>query len=384
MSLPLSPLSLAPAGPRATLSCHGRPEARHWEGTFFRNLVSLGPNPAIARNVWQRLLDMIGSLGLEDAAKSSGVPGRKIFDDPFDGGRGAVFGLNEPLGHPMQVFRAGAQALGAKERVPQLHGPLDSASSTGTLLPKRNALRSLVGGLLLLTTACQASLPLVSCGSPRAESPVTTVIAQEPVAPRSPRQPRQRTDDSAEHDEAAPGVPCDATQGQSAPVKETPIDAQAGEDSLDLPSPRRGRSRDVLIGDSIEHPQRPGDWLNPAGAWASIASLFITVYVLVTVRALKQNLLARASLPRILSNLRKLDAALETKVDHQQLRIHIARLRSWLETVATLKTSPRVKHEAKTLLHWVNGATAEGVRRGLAEFMVTLESHLDEETLRGS
>jgi len=344
----------------------------HCEG-WLRDYLGLAErNPTVARNAWQRLLDMIEFHGYVKPA----APCSKLFDGPFDGGRDAVFGLDEPLGRPLQVFHARAQAPGAKERVLQSHGPLDSASSTVAHL-----LRTVLGGLPLVAPACQAGAPMASCGSLLAES---SVVAHEPISPCSLRQEPQGKDGFAVHDGGSPGVPSDATQGDSAPSTEAPADRQAGAGSLDLPSPRRGRSRDVRSGNRTEDPQRAGDWLNPAGAWASIASLVISLYVLVAVRSIKGNLVARARLPRILADLREIDAALKTQPDRQQVRIHVGRLSSCLRTVATLRTSPRVKREAKSLLSWVDGATAEGVRRGLAGFMVTLQGHLDEENLRGS
>ena len=111
--------------------------ALHWEGSFRDYLALVERNPAVARNAWQRLLDMIEYHGYEQAARRGGPPRWKIFDDPFERGRDAVFGLDEQLNQLVQVFRAGAQALGPEKRVILLHGPVGSAKSTIARLLKR-------------------------------------------------------------------------------------------------------------------------------------------------------------------------------------------------------------------------------------------------------
>ena len=111
--------------------------ALHWEGSFREYLPLAERNPAVARNAWQRLLDMIEFHGYEQAAKRGAAPRWKLFDDPFDRGRDAVFGLDEPINQLVQLFRAGAQALGPEKRVILLHGPVGSAKSTIARLLKR-------------------------------------------------------------------------------------------------------------------------------------------------------------------------------------------------------------------------------------------------------
>ena len=122
------------------VSSHLDPEefsALSWEGSFADYLETAAENPSVARNSWQRLIDMIESYGSEEPA----VPGEplrwKLFDDPFDRGRDAVFGLDAPLNQLVQVFRAGAQGLGPEKRIILLHGPVGSAKSTIARLLKR-------------------------------------------------------------------------------------------------------------------------------------------------------------------------------------------------------------------------------------------------------
>ena len=111
--------------------------ALHWEGSFREYLALVEKSPVVARNSWQRLLDMIEFHGYEQPQKRGQAPRWKIFDDPFDRGRDAVYGLDEPLNQLVQVFRAGAQALGPEKRVILLHGPVGSAKSTIARLLKR-------------------------------------------------------------------------------------------------------------------------------------------------------------------------------------------------------------------------------------------------------
>jgi len=111
--------------------------ALHWEGSFRDYLTLVEKSPIVARNSWQRLLDMIEFHGYEQPQKRGAAPRWKLFDDPFDRGRDAVYGLDEPLNQLVQVFRAGAQALGPEKRVILLHGPVGSAKSTIARLLKR-------------------------------------------------------------------------------------------------------------------------------------------------------------------------------------------------------------------------------------------------------
>ena len=108
-----------------------------WEGSFQAYLEIAERNPLVARNAWQRLLDMIESHGFDDPEKRGGVRRWRIFDDPFDRGRDAVYGLDVPLNQLVQVLRAGAQRFGPEKRVILLHGPVGSAKSTIVRILKR-------------------------------------------------------------------------------------------------------------------------------------------------------------------------------------------------------------------------------------------------------
>ncbi len=106
-----------------------------WEGTFAQYLEIVAEHPPVARNAWQRLLDMIESHGSTRNAR--GLRRWKLFDDPHGNGQDAVYGLDEPLAQLVQTIRAGARGLGPERRVILLHGPVGSSKSTIARLLKR-------------------------------------------------------------------------------------------------------------------------------------------------------------------------------------------------------------------------------------------------------
>ncbi len=101
-----------------------------WEGSFEDYLSIVADNPKVARNAWQRLLEMIESHGYEDPVLQGGPRRWKLFGDPLGGGRDAVFGLDQPLDALVRMIRAGACGFGPERRVILLHGPVGSAKST--------------------------------------------------------------------------------------------------------------------------------------------------------------------------------------------------------------------------------------------------------------
>ncbi|HVS17760.1 MAG TPA: serine protein kinase [Planctomycetota bacterium] len=114
-----------------------RYRALHWEGSFADYLAIAEERPGVARNAWQRLYDMVESHGVRPALAPGGPPRFGIFDDPFGGGRDAVYGLDSALAELVRILRAGAHGLGPERRVILLHGPVGSAKSTIARLLKR-------------------------------------------------------------------------------------------------------------------------------------------------------------------------------------------------------------------------------------------------------
>lgn len=70
---------------------------QHWEGSFEDYLELVTTNPRIARNAFQRIYDMINYFG-EDRYTwmREELVRYKFFDDPFDEGADAIYGLDRP------------------------------------------------------------------------------------------------------------------------------------------------------------------------------------------------------------------------------------------------------------------------------------------------
>lgn len=109
-----------------------------WEGTFFEYLDSVKANPAITRNSFQRMYDMImtyGSSSYQEYKKT--ITRFHFFDDPIDNGKDAVFGLDVQLVKLVNFFKSAALGYGTEKRVLLLHGPVGSAKSTIARLLKK-------------------------------------------------------------------------------------------------------------------------------------------------------------------------------------------------------------------------------------------------------
>ena len=103
----------------------------HWSGTFDEYLDIVKKNPKVTRNAYQRMFDMIVEEGTEtyiDFKKE--VVRYKFFDDQFNNGKDAVFGLDVQLMKLVNVLKAAALGYGTEKRVILLHGPVGSAKST--------------------------------------------------------------------------------------------------------------------------------------------------------------------------------------------------------------------------------------------------------------
>ena len=104
---------------------------QHWEGSFAQYLDIVHKDPKVARTAFQRLYDMIMSYGHESYTRfRQELLHYKFFDDPFDGGRDSIFGLDPALVELVQVFQSAARGYGTERRVLLLHGPVGSAKST--------------------------------------------------------------------------------------------------------------------------------------------------------------------------------------------------------------------------------------------------------------
>ncbi len=111
---------------------------RNWTGSFKDYLDILFESPAVGRNAHQRLYDMIMSYGTETYTRyKEKITRYKFFDDPFDEGKDAVFGLDRSLMRLVRIFKSAAHGYGTEKRVLLLHGPVGSAKSTIARLLKR-------------------------------------------------------------------------------------------------------------------------------------------------------------------------------------------------------------------------------------------------------
>ncbi len=110
----------------------------NWTGTFPQYLGMVIEHPAIARTAFQRVADMIESYGHEEYTEyKKSIRHYKFFDDPVDGGKDAIFGLDVHIQKLVNVFRAGANQYGPEKRVILLHGPVGSSKSTIARLLKK-------------------------------------------------------------------------------------------------------------------------------------------------------------------------------------------------------------------------------------------------------
>lgn len=93
-------------------------------------------DPRLVRNAYQRLYDMILSHGTHIAkVQDKEVIRYNLFDDPFNSGEDAIFGIDEALKNLVDTFHAAAKNLGPDRRIILLHGPVATSKSTiGRLL----------------------------------------------------------------------------------------------------------------------------------------------------------------------------------------------------------------------------------------------------------
>jgi serine protein kinase len=104
---------------------------RHWAGTLEDYLEIAMQTPRVARNSYQRLYDMILSHGaVPYASHHERCVHYRLFDDPIDAGRDAVFGLDQPLMRLVHNVKSAAFGYGTEKRILLLHGPVGSSKST--------------------------------------------------------------------------------------------------------------------------------------------------------------------------------------------------------------------------------------------------------------
>jgi len=109
-----------------------------WEGTFKDYMAMVLEDPAIIRNAHQRMYDMILQHGSSEYVhQKETMVSYKFFQDPFNNGHEAVFGIERALMQLVAHFKSAAYHFGTEKRVLLLHGPVGSAKSTIVRLLKR-------------------------------------------------------------------------------------------------------------------------------------------------------------------------------------------------------------------------------------------------------
>ena len=110
----------------------------HWEGSFADYLDIVRENPNVARSAFQRVYDMILTYGTTSRTLyRQPITHYNFFDDPFDDGKDAIFGLDAQLMQLVDFFHSAARRYGTEKRVLLLHGPVGSSKSTIARLLKK-------------------------------------------------------------------------------------------------------------------------------------------------------------------------------------------------------------------------------------------------------
>lgn len=110
----------------------------NWEGSFAEYLELLRADPRPLRTSYQRVYDMIVSYGQQEYGRlREKLCHYRFFDDPVEGGRDAIFGLDKPIMQLVATLKAAAYRYGPERRILLLHGPVGSAKSTIARLLKK-------------------------------------------------------------------------------------------------------------------------------------------------------------------------------------------------------------------------------------------------------
>ena len=110
----------------------------HWQGSFQDYVDMVMKDPKIARNSFQRIYDMIMSFGTSAYTEyKKDVIRYHFFDDPFENGKDAIFGIDVHLMKMVNFFQSAALGYGTEKRVLLLHGPVGSAKSSVSRLLKK-------------------------------------------------------------------------------------------------------------------------------------------------------------------------------------------------------------------------------------------------------
>ncbi len=110
----------------------------NWTGSFQQYIDLVTANPKITRNAFQRLNDMLNAYGSTKYQEyKKDITHYHFFDDPFDNGKDAVFGIDVHLMKLVNFIKSAAAGYGTEKRVLLLHGPVGSAKSSIARLMKK-------------------------------------------------------------------------------------------------------------------------------------------------------------------------------------------------------------------------------------------------------
>ena len=110
----------------------------NWTGTLQEYMDLVIKNPAVCRNAFQRVHDMIMSYGTSTYTEyKKEITRYHFFDDPLNNGKDAIFGIDVHLMKFVNFFKAASQGYGTEKRVLLLHGPVGSAKSSVSRLLKK-------------------------------------------------------------------------------------------------------------------------------------------------------------------------------------------------------------------------------------------------------
>lgn len=102
-----------------------------WEGSMDDYLAIAQGQPSVAYSAHQRLYHTVISYGaIPESWAGEPYMNYRFFDDPFDNGKEAIFGLGKPLEKLVHILKAGAARYGQERRIILLHGPVGSSKST--------------------------------------------------------------------------------------------------------------------------------------------------------------------------------------------------------------------------------------------------------------
>ena len=83
---------------------------QHWEGSFWDYLDIVVENPAVARNAFQRVYDMILTYGKESFTQFKNELTRyTFFSDPIGQGADAIYGLERAIMTLVDFFKSASQ-----------------------------------------------------------------------------------------------------------------------------------------------------------------------------------------------------------------------------------------------------------------------------------